>query len=80
MPGSLVDDGAATPLAAQLGDVPKLGVHRVSLCVWQVQPGGEQRVRLGIRHRQEVEGLEEPAGVEVAGQQRVGHLPEEVSG
>ena len=40
----------------------------------------EQGVGLGLRQRGNVEIVENAAGVEIAGQKRVRHLPEEVAG
>ena len=67
-------------LATQRRDVPERGVHRVALGVVQRQPGRPQRVGLGLRQRGNVEIGEDAAGMEIAGQQRVRHLPEEVAG
>ncbi len=46
----------------------------------QRQPGRPQRVGLGLRQRGNVKIVEDAAGVEIAGQQLVRHLPEEVAG
>ena len=80
MPGRFVDDGSAAFLTAQFGDVSELRVHRVALGVVQIKPCREQRVGLGLLHRGEVEVAEDTASVEIAGQQTVRHLPEEVAG
>ena len=80
VPRRVVEDGAAAFLATQGRNVPERGVHRVALSVVQRQPGRPQRVGLGLRHRGNVEIIEDAAGVEIAGQQRVRHLPEEVAG
>ena len=80
VPRRVVEDGAVAFLATQRRDVPERGVHRVTLGVVQRQPGRPQRVGLGLRHGGNIERVEDAAGVEIAGQQRVRHLPEEVAG
>ena len=80
VPRRVVEDGAVAFLATQGRDVPKRGVHRVTLGVVQRQPDRAQRVGLGLRQRGNVEIGEDAAGVEIAGQQTVRHLPEEVAG
>ena len=80
VPRRVVEDGAVAFLATQGRDVPKRGVHRVTLGVVQRQPDRAQRVGLGLRQRGNVEIGEHAAGVEIAGQQTVRHLPEEVAG
>ena len=80
VPRRVVEDGAAAFLATQRRDVLERGVHRVALGVVQRQPGCPQLFGLGLRHRGNVEIGEDAAGVEVAGQQWVRHLPEEVAG
>ena len=52
---------------------------RVALGVVQRQPGRPQRVGVGLRQRGNVEIAQNAAGVEIAGQQWVRHLPEEVA-
>ena len=79
-PRRVVEDGAAAFLATQRRDVLERGVHRVALGVVQREPGRPQRVGLGLRQRGNVEIGEDAAGMEIAGQQRVRHLPEEVTG
>ena len=80
VPRRVVEDGAAAFLATQRRDVLERGVHRVALGVVQRQPGRPQRVGLGLRQRGNVEIDQDAAGVEIAGQQWVRHLPEEVAG
>ena len=80
VPRRVVEDGAVAFLATQRRDVPERGVHRVTLGGVQRHPGRPQRVGLGLRQRGNVEIGEDAAGVEIAGQQRVRHLPEEVAG
>ena len=80
VPRRVVEDGAVAFLTTQRRDVPERGVHRVALGVVQREPGRPQRVGLGLRQRGNVEVGEDAAGVEIAGQQRVRHLPEEVAG
>ena len=80
VPRRVVEDGAAAFLATQRRDLLEGGIHRVALGVVQRQPGRPQRVGLGLRHGGNVEIGEDAAGMEVAGQQRVRHLPEEVAG
>ena len=80
MPRRVVEDGAAALLATQRRDVLERGVHRVALGVVQRQPSRPQLFGLGLRQRGNVESVEDAAGMEIAGQQRIRHLPEEVTG
>ena len=80
VPRGFVEDAAAAFFATQGRDVLERGVHRVALGVVQRQPDRPQRVGLGLRHCGNVEIVEDAAGVEIAGQQRVRRLPEEIAG
>ena len=80
MPRRVVEDGAVAFLPTQRRDVPERGVHRVTLGVVQRQPGRPQLFGLGLRQRGNVEIVEDAAGVKIASQQRVRHLPEKVAG
>jgi hypothetical protein len=66
--------------ATHLKDVAKLRIHVVALDFGQGQPGGKQLVVPGLGHGGKVELAKHCAPRKVAGQQRVGHLPEKVSG
>ena len=80
VPFRLVEDRPETLFAAQVEDVPKLRVHLVALGVRQIEPRGEQLVRLGLPHRHEIQIAEQPPPLEIAGEQGVRHLPEEIPG
>ena len=80
VPRRVVEDGAAAFLTTQGRDVLERSVYRVALGVVQRQPGRPQRVGLGLRQRGNAEIGEDAAGVEIASQQMVRHLPEEVAG
>ncbi len=79
VPCRFVEDRPKALFATQLGDVPKLRVHLVALVVGKTKPRREQLVRLGLFHRGEIQIVEDAAGVTIAGQQTVRHLPEEIS-
>ena len=79
VPCRFVDDGSAALFATQLGNVPALRVHLVTLAIWQTKPCLEQFIRLRLFHRGEIQSVEDVSGVEIASQQTVVHLPEEVS-
>ena len=66
VPRRVVEDGAAAFLAAQCRDVPERGVYRVALGVVQRQPGRPQLFGLGLRHRGNVEIVEDAAGGKIA--------------
>ena len=81
VPRRVVEDGAVAFLATQGRDDLERGIHRVTLGVVQrFQPGRPQLFGLGLRHRGNVKIVEDAAGMEIAGQQMVRHLPEKVAG
>ena len=80
VPRGFVENGAAAFLAAQGRDFPEGGVHLLARGGVQRKPGRQQGVGLGLRQRGDVEIAQDAAGAKIAGQQPVGHLPEEVAG
>jgi hypothetical protein len=80
VPFGLVQNGVATLFATHLKDVAEFGIHCVALDFGQGQPGGKQIVMPGLGHGGKVELGKHCAHRKIAGQQRVGHVPEKVFG
>ena len=76
----LVDDRPKALLAAHVEDVPELRIHLITLAVRQSQPRREQRVGLALLHGGEVQIAEQPPRLEIASEQGIRHLPEEIPG